>query len=140
MRSPLKMLCALSVIAIAVSFIPSSAEAVPNEPCSTIASPADAGLIPDALTINQQAKYVIQCKNPSCARWYRFDGGTQVATCTAAGQGWQLPTVNLSAAASTNTVNRIDFQFDSAGNNRLRIAALDGGEPRCTVCLDAVNR
>lgn len=140
MTRPFSALVALTVAAVALSFLPSSAEAVPNEPCSTISSPADAGLIPDALTINQQAKYVVQCKNPSCARWYRFDGGTQTANCAVAGQGWQLPTVNMTATASTNTVNRIDFQFDSAGNNRLRIAALDGGEPRCTVCLDAVNR
>lgn len=139
MRSPLKMLCALSLIAIAVAFIPSSAEAVPNEPCTTISSPADAGLIPDALTINAKAKYTVQCKNPSCARWYRFDGGTQTANCAVAGQGWQLPTTNMTAAASTNTHAGTEYRFDSAGNNRLRIAALDGGAPACTVCLDAVN-
>jgi len=133
---------ALVVFALAVgavSLTSSSAEAVPNEPCTTISSPADAGLIPDALTINAKAKYTVQCKNPSCARWYRFDGGTQTANCAVAGQSWQLPTVNMTAAASTNTVAGVEYKFDSAGNNRLRIAALDGGAPACTVCLDAVN-
>lgn len=129
---------AVALLAVAV-FSPGPAQAVPTEPCTTIASPADAGLIPDAVTLSKQTNYEIQCKNPSCARWYIYDGGTQTAVCTAAGQGYHLPTVNLSATASTNTVSGTGYKFSTGGMNRMRVAALDGGEPRCTVCLDVSN-
>ena len=131
-------LLAVSLFAVAM-FAPHSAQAVPTEPIVSIVSPTDGGLIPDAVTLTRQTNYDLQCKNPSCARFYRFDGGTQVATCTGVGSGFHLPTVNQSATASTNTVNQVSYKFQSAGLDRLRVAALDGGNPACNLYLDAIN-
>lgn len=137
-RIPLLM---AAVFAAGVMFAPSSAEAVPTEPVTSIDSPGDGGLIPDAVTIAVQSNYVIQCKNPSCMRAYKFDGGTQTADCSNTGTGFQLPYVNQAGGvAPTNGVQDISYPFESGAMNRLRVAALDGGQPRCKLYLNAVNR
>lgn len=138
MRRTALLLTSLAVIAFGLSAVP-SAQAAPTEPVTSIVSPSDAGLIPDAVVLTINTNYEIQCKNPSCARFYKFDGGSQVATCTSAGTGFQLPTVNLAAAASTNTVSGTSYKFQSGALNRLRVAALDGGEPACTLFHDSIN-
>lgn len=139
MRRTALLLTSLAFIALGLSGLTSSAHAAPTEPATTIASPADAGLIPDAVVLATNANYEIQCKEPSCARFYRYDGGTQTAVCSAAGTGFQLPTVNLAAAGSTNTVSGTSYKFQSGAMNRLRVAALDGGQPRCTLYQDSIN-
>lgn len=137
----MRRIASLGLFALAVLTLPLAfnAQAAPADTGTAIVSPSDAGLIPDAVTLSKNTNYEIQCKNPSCARFYRYDAGTQVADCTVAGVGFQLPTVNNTATASTNTVPGASYKFQSGALDRLRVAALDGGQPRCVLYLDTQN-
>ncbi len=139
MRRTALLLTSLAVLALGFSGLSSSALAAPTEPTTSIVLPSDGGTIPDAVVLQTKSNYELQCKNPSCAYFYKFDGGAQAATCTVAGTGFQLPTVNMTATASTNTVSGTSYKFETGAINRLRVAALDGGEPRCTLYANSVN-
>ena len=125
----LLMLSAVFALALVPAFLPSTAEAAPQEPGLTVPT-ADGGNI---VTLDKNANYVAQCQSTSCARMYAADkitdGGPSVSCAT--NDVFRLPSATAEVGAR--------YEFQTGGLNRMRIVNSDGGAPNCTVWRDTKN-